>query len=281
MDQILHRKLIIEKNNLQLEVAKANKEVAKLMETVQQYEAILASLNETFKSEKTPSLSGKNPASDAGGIVPRLPRTPSRFEKTEDKPNTRIPTNPVLRGNNQGRQLDEVTSQLTGALFRRAKRRYQVAHDEHDLRGRRAEGQGMVPRGSPHYWTANNPLGSALQPNERQRRAEGLVTNPADQLTIERQWHNMIPRGFEGTPIDVIAHQTPVKMDQASALHQIARGRESGNKDEVEAGKTKLSTLRFELARVRGLRRARRDALSSNVGTPEHEDAMRRLGDRR
>jgi uncharacterized FlaG/YvyC family protein len=46
MDQILHRKLIIEKNNLQLEVAKANKEIAKLMETVQQYEAVLASLNE-------------------------------------------------------------------------------------------------------------------------------------------------------------------------------------------------------------------------------------------
>jgi len=46
MDQILHRKLINEKNNLQLEVAKANKQIAKLMETVQQYEAVLASLNE-------------------------------------------------------------------------------------------------------------------------------------------------------------------------------------------------------------------------------------------
>ena len=46
MDQILHRKLIIEKNNLELQVAKANKEVAKLMETVQQYEAVLASLDE-------------------------------------------------------------------------------------------------------------------------------------------------------------------------------------------------------------------------------------------
>jgi hypothetical protein len=46
MDQILHRKLINEKNSLQLEVAKANKQIAKLMETVQQYEAVLASLNE-------------------------------------------------------------------------------------------------------------------------------------------------------------------------------------------------------------------------------------------
>lgn len=46
MDQILHRKLINEKNNLEFQVAKANKEIAKLMETVKQYEAVLASLNE-------------------------------------------------------------------------------------------------------------------------------------------------------------------------------------------------------------------------------------------
>jgi hypothetical protein len=106
MDQILHRKLIIEKTNLEFQVAKANKEVAKLMETVQQYEAVLASLDEeTFKSEKTPSVPGKNPASDAGGIVPRLPRTPSRFENTGHK--LEIPKNPVLRGSNQGRQTDK------------------------------------------------------------------------------------------------------------------------------------------------------------------------------
>jgi hypothetical protein len=64
MDQILHRKLINEKNNLQLEVAKANKEIAKLMETVQQYEAVLASLNEAeSKGVKIPEkirLRGKN-----------------------------------------------------------------------------------------------------------------------------------------------------------------------------------------------------------------------------
>jgi len=64
MDQILHRKLIIEKNNLQLEVVKANKEIAKLMETVQQYEAVLASLNEAeVKGVKIPEkirLRGQN-----------------------------------------------------------------------------------------------------------------------------------------------------------------------------------------------------------------------------
>ena len=64
MDQILHRKLINEKNNLEFQVAKANKEVAKLMETVQQYEAVLASLNEAeVKGVKIPEkirLRGKN-----------------------------------------------------------------------------------------------------------------------------------------------------------------------------------------------------------------------------
>jgi hypothetical protein len=84
MDQILHRKLIIEKNNLQLEVAKANKEIAKLMETVQQYEAVLASLNEAdIKNPEEPNKPGN-----------------------KNKPvasNTMIPQNPVLRGNNQSR----------------------------------------------------------------------------------------------------------------------------------------------------------------------------------
>jgi hypothetical protein len=65
MDQILHRKLINEKNNLELQVAKANKQIAKLMETVQQYEAVLASLN-----EETP-----------------------------------VPTNAVLRGTGQSRKI--------------------------------------------------------------------------------------------------------------------------------------------------------------------------------
>ena len=57
MDQILHRKLINEKNNLEFQVAKANKEVAKLMETVQQYEAVLASLDEA--DIKNPDIPNK------------------------------------------------------------------------------------------------------------------------------------------------------------------------------------------------------------------------------
>lgn len=57
MDQILHRKLINEKTNLEFQVAKANKEVAKLMETVQQYEAVLASLNEA--DIKNPNIPNK------------------------------------------------------------------------------------------------------------------------------------------------------------------------------------------------------------------------------
>jgi len=63
MDQILHRKLIIEKNNLQLEVAKANKEIAKLMETVQQYEAVLASLDEGMIPNK---MKLRGPVDSAG-----------------------------------------------------------------------------------------------------------------------------------------------------------------------------------------------------------------------
>jgi len=63
MDQILHRKLIIEKNNLQLQVAKANKEVAKLMETVQQYEAVLASLDEGMIPNK---MKLRGPVDSAG-----------------------------------------------------------------------------------------------------------------------------------------------------------------------------------------------------------------------
>ena len=57
MDQILHRKLINEKTNLEFQVAKANKEVAKLMETVQQYEAVLASLDEA--DIKNPDIPNK------------------------------------------------------------------------------------------------------------------------------------------------------------------------------------------------------------------------------
>ena len=98
MDQILHRKLIIEKNNLQLQVAKANKEVAKLMETVQQYEAVLASLNEAdlYKADEAPKVPGKDYALRG----PVKPNTRVPFANTEDKPNTRIPTKPVLRGSN-------------------------------------------------------------------------------------------------------------------------------------------------------------------------------------
>jgi len=63
MDQILHRKLINEKNNLELQVAKANKEVAKLMETVQQYEAVLASLDEGMIPNK---MKLRGPVDSAG-----------------------------------------------------------------------------------------------------------------------------------------------------------------------------------------------------------------------
>jgi hypothetical protein len=184
------------------------------------------------------------------------------------------------RQRNKERQLDEVTSQLTGNLLRVANRRYETAQDQHNQRGRLAAEQGIVPRESPQYWSANTPLGSALQPNERERGL-GLVTNPADNVTNERQRSGSIPRGFKGTPFDVMAHETPVKLDQARALDRIARGRESGNRDEVQAGRTQLSAMRKELARVRGLRGANRVALSSNVGSPKHDEAMRRLGDRR
>jgi hypothetical protein len=101
MDQILHRKLIIEKNNLQLEVAKANKEIAKLMETVQQYEAVLASLDEAdMKHPEEPKKPG-----------PYGPNKPAAS-------NTDIPTKLVLRGNNQPRlrsgkgSVQEATKQL-------------------------------------------------------------------------------------------------------------------------------------------------------------------------
>jgi hypothetical protein len=102
MDQILHRKLIIEKNNLQLEVAKANKEIAKLMETVQQYEAVLASLDEADIKNH-----------------PEEPKKPGPYDS--NKPvasNTMIPTKPVLRGSNQPRlrpgkrSVQEATKQL-------------------------------------------------------------------------------------------------------------------------------------------------------------------------
>ena len=86
MDQILHRKLINEKTNLEFQVAKANKEIAKLMETVQQYEAVLASLDEAdIKHQEEP-------------------KKPGPYDS--NKPvasNTMIPTKPVLRGSNQPR----------------------------------------------------------------------------------------------------------------------------------------------------------------------------------
>ena len=71
MDQILHRKLINEKNNLQLQVAKANKEVAKLMETVQQYEAVLASLDEGMIAEPINELNvmGALKTNGIGGTI--------------------------------------------------------------------------------------------------------------------------------------------------------------------------------------------------------------------
>ena len=83
MDQILHRKLIIEKNNLQLEVAKANKEVAKLMETVQQYEAVLASLNEA-EGKKLKSSIGSISKSSTIKIHPSVK---PGFEKDGLEPN--------------------------------------------------------------------------------------------------------------------------------------------------------------------------------------------------
>jgi hypothetical protein len=83
MDQILHRKLIIEKNNLQLEVAKANKEVAKLMETVQQYEAVLSSLNEA-EGKKLKSSIGSISKSSTIKIHPSVK---PGFEKDGLEPN--------------------------------------------------------------------------------------------------------------------------------------------------------------------------------------------------
>jgi hypothetical protein len=77
MDQILHRKLINEKNNLQLEVAKANKEIAKLMETVQQYEAVLASNEE----ENENKLGGSKFETSGNKMYPSLGSNPTAYQR--------------------------------------------------------------------------------------------------------------------------------------------------------------------------------------------------------
>jgi hypothetical protein len=317
MDQILHRKLINEKIELEKQIVLAENKIQELNEFLQ---ALVAAAPELL------AMAGRAAAVQAGtNIANKLTKEKEVSEDGDIKPKsvsgTNIPQNIRLRSvgstrnsrlkgilgqpsdNQSGRsgriqrflneppisimnpahmeestQLDEVTSQLTGKLLRLANQRYETAQAQHNQRGELAAQQGIVPRESPQYWSANNPLGSALQPNERER-GFGLVTNPADNVTNKRQLSGSIPKGFKGTPIDVRAHETPVKLNQADALHQIALGRESGDEDKVRAGKAKLSAMRQELARVRGLRRANRDALSSHVGSPEHDNAMRRLGD--
>jgi hypothetical protein len=309
MDQILHRKLINEKIELEKQIVLAENKIQELNEFLQ---ALVAAAPELL------AMAGRAAAVQAGtNIANKLTKEKEVSEdgdiKSKSVSGTNIPQNMRLRSvgstrnsrlkgilgqpsdNQSGRsgriqrflneppkemeestQLDEVTSQLTGNLLRVANRRDETAQAQHNRRGELAAQQGIVPRGSPQYWSANTPLGSALPPNEREREF-GLVTNAADIVTNQRQNSGSIPKGFKGTPFDVMAHETPVKKAQAEALHLIATGRESGDKDKVQAGKTKLSTLRSELARVRELRGANRDALHSHVGSPKHVKAMRML----
>lgn len=55
MDHFYQQKLVNEKNELQKQVAKANKQIAQLSEQVKQYEAVLASMNESYMPNKMAS----------------------------------------------------------------------------------------------------------------------------------------------------------------------------------------------------------------------------------
>lgn len=96
MDHFYQQKLVNEKNELQKQVAKANKQIAQLSEQVKQYEAILASFDESY-------VSGKKPASEKDVIklksqmhnekypipsntMPKPQQRPSKSEPVKNKP---------------------------------------------------------------------------------------------------------------------------------------------------------------------------------------------------
>jgi hypothetical protein len=260
MDQILHRKLIIEKNNLQLQVAKANKEVAKLMETVQQYEAVLASLNEAdlYKADEAPKVPGKDYALRG----PVKPNTRVPFANTEDKPNTDIPTKSVPRGSNQGRKtgkpvLEDVTVgrlnlstlgrsvlQALGGSKKQSTlgKRYTpgtVATSPVDpyvgeVQTPRVAAMGGIPRGAFKQPDGNLGQVRRLTPNEAQYDASKRSKKPVQEATLVR--------GTEAIKLQAekSGKKLPTKEEAAKKMEEIKADKEL---NQAGLGKFKKSRL--------------------------------------
>lgn len=127
MDHIYQQKLVNEKNELQRQVAKANKQIAQLSEQVKQYQIALATLQEAGEKQMMPrgqtdphaalakfkeAKYGKQLEAKPDPVQkdPPVNPMPSRPRPQINQP--RVPKKPVLRGEGQTRNTLEEANLL-------------------------------------------------------------------------------------------------------------------------------------------------------------------------
>ena len=234
MDHFFEQKLVNENNKLQLEVVKANKQIAKLMETVRQYETILASLNETDIPDKIRLRSIKPMSDIPQHDIPQHPKSVQPKERVQKSVQT------------SRTSINEITS----AEARGPKRELAVHHaerlariiDTHNATAReKFEGEinlSRMPNADPNK-RGSIPDSFVTAQQERAGRIAdiamaygGARLEPhAGAAGTVHQFNRDIDRGTKFFQTDV----TPQEQNAAKNRLQIARNRRIRTKPSVEA----------------------------------------------
>lgn len=144
--------------------------------------------------------------------------------------------------------INEVSSQLTGAMLQKASQGAEAAEAKHTQRAERYDLAGKRVSAAMAAGTKPNPDDVEINPTG------GTKSN--FMANVRRG--TPLPTESLGKPqVNIGERQAALKAKQAAALHDIARGRESGDMGLQQKGKQALRSLAPSLA---GARRERGEA---------------------